>query len=213
VYSAPIVAEPNGNLDVLYWQHPTNPKTLTVSRGRQYFTRSTDGGATWSKPVAIGARAGTTALREWWIDGTLAADPAGNLYASWDTQRRSHDTGWLSWSTSGGRRWSAPRRVASSRSEHLMGLAAAGRRDIYVGWQTPVHGKGYATFLRRFSLGKGWTGPARKVSRGYGKATVWPGDTFGLSTRGGSAVLSWGSAIRGRSSEIYSATVTLPARR
>ena len=213
VYAAPIVAEPNGALDVLYWQHPTNPQTLAVSAGHQYFTRSTDGGATWSKPVPVGHSAGSISLLTWWIDGSLARDPAGNLYAAWDTQHGSRDTAWLAWSTNGGKRWSAPLRVASSRSGHLTQVVAVGPRDVYVGWQTPVRKKGYATFLRRMSVGKGWTGPAKKVSPRYGNAAVWPGDTFGLTTRGGSAVVSWGSAVGASpDSQIYASVVTLPAR-
>jgi hypothetical protein len=213
VYSAPIVAEPGGALDVLYWQHPTDAKTLTVSAGRQYFIRSVDGGSTWSHPVAVGTQAGTVGLKTWWIDGCLAVDSAGTLYASWDTQRRGRDTGWLAWSTNGGKRWSAPVKVASSRTEHLTQVAAAGRRNVYVGWQTIVRGKGYATFLRRYSVGHGWTGPAKKVSPAYGKPKIWPGDTFGLSTRGGTALLSWGSAVKKRlASDIYFRAAKLPAR-
>jgi hypothetical protein len=213
VYSAPIVAEPDGTLDVLYWQHPTNPKTLAVSPGRQYFTSSQDGGNTWSPRVVVGAQAGTMGLEDWWIDGSLAVDPAGILYATWDTQQGSRDTAWLAWSTDGGKHWSSPLKVASSRSGHLSEVAAAGRRNVYVGWQTIVPGKGYGTFLRRFSLGKGWTGPARRVSPAFGKPKVWPGDTFGLSTRNGTAFLSWGSAIKGRqTSDIYFATAKLRSR-
>lgn len=213
VYSAPIVAERGGALDVLYWQHPTDPKTLTVSPGHELFIRSTDRGNTWSKPVSVGPQAGTIGLTEWWIDGSLAVDPAGTLYAAWDTQRRGHDTGWLASSTNHGRRWTSPVRVASSRTEHLTEVAAAGRRNVYVGWQTVVRGKGYATFLRRFAVGEGWTAPARKISRDYGRPRVWPGDTFGLSTKNGSALLSWGSAIKGRAaSEIYFSAARLPAR-
>ncbi len=208
VFSAPIVAEPSGALDVLYWQHPTNPTTLAVSAGHEYFTRSTDGGSTWSARVPVGPRSGTIGLKSWWIDGSLAVDGAGTLYASWDTKRRSRDTGWLAWSTNGGKRWSTPLRVASSRSGHLTEVAAAGRRSVYVGWQSVVRGKGYATFLRPYSLGKGWTAPAARVSRAYGDPKVWPGDTFGLSASKGSAILSWGSATGRRAgSQIYAARV------
>jgi hypothetical protein len=213
VYSAPIVAERDGTLDVLYWQHPTNRQTLAVSPGHEYFTRSTDRGATWSRPVAVGPQAGTIGLAEWWIDGWLAADAAGNLYATWDTQRNSRDTAWLAWSTNGGKRWSAPLRVASSESGHLTEVAAAGRRDVYVAWQTVVGRKGYATFLRRLAVGRGWTSRAVRISAAYGKPTLWPGDTFGLSTRKGSALLSWGSALDGQAAaEIYAATAKLPPR-
>lgn len=212
VFSAPIVTEPDGAIDVLYWQHPTDTKTLVVSAGREYFLRSTNGGRTWTQPVLIGAHVGTVGVKEWWIDGSLATDGAGTLYATWDTQRQGRDTGWLAWSTNGGRRWSSPLRVASSTTEHLTEVAAAGRGSVYVAWQTIVRGKGYATFLRRYALGKGWTAPARRISPAYGRPRVWPGDTFGLSTRNGSAILSWGSAVGRPASEIYSSVVELPAR-
>jgi hypothetical protein len=210
VYSAPIVAERDGALDVLYWQHPTEASTLAVSPGHEYFTRSTDGGANWSTPVAVDPQAGTIGLREWWIDGALAVDRAGNLYVGWDTQRGHRDTAWLAWSTDGGKRWSRPLRLASSRSEHLVTVAAARARDVYVAWQTPVRGKGYATFLRRLAVGNGWSGPAKKIAPRYGNPRVWPGDTIGLSTSGGSAVVSWGSAVGGRQiSQIYATIVRL----
>jgi hypothetical protein len=92
-----------------------------------------------------------------------------------------------------------------------MVVAAVGPRDVYVGWQTPVPKKGYATFLRRYSVGKGWTGPATKISPRYGNVKNWPGDTFGLSTRGGSAVVSWGSALGRTASQIWATIARLPA--
>jgi len=205
-YSAPIVVEPNGTLGVLYWGHPTDPATLAVGPGTEYFTSSSDGGATWSSPVAVDPAAGTTALSIWWIDGTLATDSAGTLYAAWDTQTGTSDTGWLARSGDGGQTWSPPLRVTSGSTERLMELATAGTGSVYVGWQTPVPHRGYATYLRRLALGEGWTGNARRISHKYGSRRVWPGDTFGLSTRGGSAIVSWGS-----SGEILATRVALPA--
>jgi hypothetical protein len=205
VYSAPIVVEPNGTLGVLYWGHPTDPSTLAVGPGTEYFTRSSDGGATWSTPVPVDPGAGTSALTIWWIDGSLAVDPSGNLYAAWDTQTSTSDTAWLAWSTDGGKTWSSPLRATSGSTERLVEVAAAGRGSVYVGWQSPRPGKGYATYLRRYALTEGWTGPTRKVSRRYGSITTWPGDTFGLSTSQGSAIVSWGS-----SEEIYATRATLP---
>lgn len=212
VYSAPIVAEPDGTLDVLYIQDPTSRRTLRVSPGHEYFTRSTDGGSTWSKPVAVDPGTGTVSLDTWWIDGSLAVDPAGTLYAAWDTQDGKRDTAWLAWSSDGGKRWSAPLQVASSRQESLVEVAAAGRHDVYVGWQTPVPGKGYATYLRLLSVGHGWTSPSVRVSTAYGNPRRWPGDTFGISVEAnGAAVLSWGTAPhRRRLGEIYVAVAKLP---
>jgi hypothetical protein len=66
--------------------------------------------------------------------------------------------------------------------------------------------RGYATYVRRRSLAEGWTGPARRVSHKYGSKTLWPGDTFGLSSSGGHAVISWGT-----DEEIFATHLTLPA--
>jgi hypothetical protein len=214
VFGARVIAEPNGTLDVLYIQHPTDPTTLDVAPGGEYFTRSTDGGTTWSTPVAVDAQAGTINLTEWWIDGSLAVDPAGNLYAAWDTQRGRRDTAWLAWSSDGGQTWSPPLPVTSGSTEKLVEVAAAGPRNVYVAWQTPVPAKGYATYLRRLAVGNGWTTPARRISSAYGYATNWPGDTFGLSATSGTAIVSWGSTTPARvTSEIYSTRASLPARR
>lgn len=219
VFSAPIVAEPDGALDVLYWQHPTNPDTLALSPGREYSTRSTDGGTTWSTPVAVDPGAGSIALPVWWIDGSLAVDAAGNLYATWDTQRGRHDTAWLAWSSDGGRQWSkrlrvtSSKRVGSSKNENLVQVAAAGRGQVYVGWQTAAVNT-YATYVRRLSIGHGWTAPAQRVSA-WGDPSAWPGDTIGLSVEpSGAAVLSWGSLSGSRGvPEIYAASVKLPSSR
>lgn len=222
VFSAPIVPESNGALDVLYWQHPTSPQTLALSPGHEYFTRSTDGGSTWSTPVAVDPGAGKVTLPVWWIDGSIAVDPSNNLYAAWDTQSKHRDTAWLAWSTNGGRRWSRPRVVSSlrrhpgSKTEILVEVAAAGRRSVYAGWQrTGFFASGYATYLRRFSIGRGWTSPAVKVSGALSSPNAWPGDTIGVSAEpNGAGILSWGSArIGGRGlPDIYSASAKLPNR-
>jgi hypothetical protein len=204
-YSAPIVVEPDGTLDVLYWGHPTDQSTLAVGPGTEYFTRSSNGGVSWSTPVAVDPGAGSIALPTWWIDGSLAVDSSGNLYATWDTQTGKSDTGWLATSTDAGQTWSPPRRVTSGSTGRLTEVAAAGAGSVYVGWQTRVPRRGYATYLRRLALAKGWTGPAKRISHKYGSKTIWPGDTFGLSTSGGSAIVSWGS-----SDEIYATHTRLP---
>ena len=220
-FSAPIVAERSGTLDVLYWQHPTNPTTFALSPGHEYFTRSTDGGATWSTPVAVDPHAGSIALPVWWIDGSLAVDSAGDLVAAWDTQQKRRDTAWLAWSSDGGRRWSKPlrvtssKRVGSSKNENLVEVAAAARRSVYVAWQTTAGGW-YSTHVRRLSIGHGWTSHAVRISTVYGNGDAWPGDTLGLSVEpGGTAVVSWGEASVATPHgvpEIYGATVRLPNR-
>lgn len=221
VFSAPIVAEPDGTLDVLYWQHPTDPDTFALSPGNEYFTRSTDGGATWSTPAAVDPENGTIALPVWWIDGSLAVDRIGTLYAAWDTQSEQTDTAWLAWSTDGGSHWSKALRITSSKTsgsvknENLVEVVAAGPGKGYVAWQTPR--VGYATYVRRFAVGTGWTSRTVMVSDIYGNPASWPGDTFGVSVKpSGAVIASWGEASGATPNgvpEIYAASLKLPHRK
>src|SRR5438270_8360848 len=90
--SAPLVIEPDGRIDVLYQGYRiTNTSTDAMSPAVQYFTASGNGGKTWSSPVAVAPQAGTMSLSEWWIDGDIGRDAAGNLYAVWDTQGANSD--------------------------------------------------------------------------------------------------------------------------
>jgi hypothetical protein len=218
-YDASVLVQPNGVVDALMLDHPLTSKTFKVHPGHELFTSSRDGGKTWSRAVEVGASAGTLSDTEWWIDGDLSSDRAGDLYATWDTQSASgkSDIGWLSYSADGGRNWSAPIRVTPDRGNavHIVESAAtvAGIADI--AWQSDNSPRGYATYLRPFSIRHGWLTPVTKVSRQYGNRAIWPGDTFGISVlsggparRGGpgQVALSWGSAVGGsKDSEIYAA--------
>jgi BNR/Asp-box repeat len=216
--SAPLVVEPGGRIDVLYQgYHITNDTTYTMKPAHSYFTSSADGGATWSAPVAVGPQGGTMSLSEWWIDGDIGIDAAGNLYATWDTQVTTsghrHDIGWLSYSADHGAHWSAPRQAPPDRRNvpHIMEVAGGGDGVAYVSWLSNSNPAGYAEYLRAFSIKRGWTSPPARISARYGSTAVWPGDTTGLSTLSpGEVVASWGSdypAVSGKEAEIYAAKV------
>jgi hypothetical protein len=213
--SAPLVVEPNGRIDVLYQDYPiTNTTTYAMDLGRQYFTSSTDGGTTWSTPVQVGAASGTMSLDEWWIDGGIAADSAGNLYAVWDTQGANNDIGWLSYSVDHGHTWSAPIQVTPDQLQtpHVMEVAGGGAGTAYVSFFSGADPRGYADYLRTFSITRGWLSAPFQVSPEFGDTSVWPGDTFGLSTLSpGHLVLSWGSttASSGKKSDIFAAPVSV----
>ena len=211
--SAPLVVEPNGTIDVLYQDYPTNASTFALSPGNEYFTSSRDGGDTWSAPVEVGASGGTMSLQEWWIDGAIGIDSAGNLYATWDTQGSSSDTGWLSYSTDHGASWSAPIQVPADTANvpHIVESAGAGPGVAYVGWLSDNQPAGYAEYLRAYKIGTGWLDAPVQISTQYGDPSVWPGDTFGISTLSPTQVaLSWGSATPATPnvSEIYAGVVT-----
>jgi len=222
--SAPLVVEPDGRIDVLYQGYQvTDTTTYALSPAYSYFTSSSDGGATWSTPVAVGPQAGTMSLAEWWIDGDIGIDAAGNLYATWDTQGTNpdgsaNDIGWLSFSTDHGARWSAPVQAPADQLgvPHIMEVTGAGRGIAYVTWLSDSNPAGYALFLRAFSITRGWLSAPDQITTDYGNSTVWPGDTTGLSVLSPTDVVAgWGSDypdVSGNQSEIYAANIaaTLP---
>ena len=214
---ASIVVGASGQVDVLYQDYPTNTSTHTLRPATNYFTSSSDKGAHWSTPVAVGAQAGTMSTAEWWNDASLGIDSAGNLYATWDTQSKGSrlkrgDVGWLAYSTDGGARWSAPVQATPNEVDvpHIMEVVGAGAGAAYVGWLSDASPRGYLLFLRPFSIRSGWKTVALRVSPTYGRRSVWPGDTFGLSMRAPDEVVtSWGSAasMHARTAAIYGVRV------
>ena len=212
---APLLIGRDGRIDVLYQALAiTSAKSLTLGPGHVYFTSSGDDGKTWSRPVPIAPDSGSVATSTWWIDGAIAADAAGILYATWDTQASGRDTGWLSYSANGGRTWSPPVRVTpdDTTAPHIVESAGGSPGIDYVGWLSDSSPHGYAQYLRVFAVGRGWlTGPVQ-VSRQFGKSSVWPGDTFGIATLPDAPtpalVLTWGSAISARS-HVYAARVSI----
>ena len=215
--SAPLVIEPSGRIDVLYQgYHITDTTTYVMEPAYSYFTSSADGGMTWSAPLRLGPLGPTMSLAEWWIDGDLAIDAAGNLYATWDTQNNGEDVGWLSFSTNRGRTWSKPVQAPADRLEvpHIIQVAGGPPGVAYVGWLSSSNPSGYALFLRAFSVTSGWLSDPIQVSTQFGDTSVWPGDTFGIAALSTTEVaLAWGSAVPsgGGKSEIFGRTVAIQA--
>jgi hypothetical protein len=90
--------------------------------------------------------------------------------------------------------------------------AGAGPGIADIAWLADNSPRGYATYLRPFSIRHGWLAPVTQVSSQYGDPAIWPGDTFGISVLPGRhgagarehVALSWGSAVGGsKNSEIY----------
>jgi hypothetical protein len=217
--SGPMVIEPDGRVDVLYQGYQiTDTTTFTMNPAYSYFTASTDHGITWSPPVRVGAQGGTMSLAEWWIDGDIAIDTGGNLYATWDTQGTNadgtaNDTGWLAFSSDGGRHWTGPIQASSDRLDvpHIIEVSGGAAGTAYAGWLTSSTPEGYSLYLRTFSIKSGWLSAPVKVSTQFGDTSVWPGDTIGVSTAApGQLVLSWGSATpsTGKKSQIFAVPVT-----
>jgi hypothetical protein len=108
--SRPVVG-PDGSLYV-FWDGATRLSTLDSI----WVVKSTDGGATWGKPVQISTLHETEELANtvFRVNSfpAAAATPNGDLYANWttDTEPVGSVAVW-SKSTDGGAHWSAPARV------------------------------------------------------------------------------------------------------
>jgi hypothetical protein len=222
--SAPLLVEPGGRIDVEYQgYHITNDVTYTMTPAHSYFTSSDDGGKTWSVPVQVGPDRLSMSKAEWWIDGDLGRDAAGNLYITWDTQHDGSDVGWLSYSTDHGKSWSALQRVTpdADNATHIVQVVGGRGGVAYVGWLADSSSRGYAQYVRAFSISRGWTSAPVRISNQFGDAAVWPGDTFGISVLSGgdpaipgsqSLAVSWGSAVADKPnphSAIFEAVVSI----
>jgi len=216
--SNPVVVQPGGRLGMLSWGHFVGKAPgYKVFPGHERFAFSADGTSWPRHPLTLWPGKGPIAVGVWWIDGNLAVDAGGTLYATWDTQTPAGDIGWLTWSADGGKSWSRPVRVTPDHTSalHLVEAAGGGRGIAYVGWQTSASPHGYATYVRPYSVTRGWLGAAIRVSPRFGNPKIWPGDTFGIATLPGTGKVSitWGSATgTSRYSGIWGTVITLPAR-
>jgi hypothetical protein len=94
---------------------------------------------------------------------------------------------------------------------HLMNVAGLGRHGAVVAWLVKVPKKGYAAYVRRFSLSGAWLTDPVRLSRQFGRPRMWPGDTIGISALSSHhrhrIVMSWGSAYgQSKVAQIWAAT-------
>ena len=97
-----------------------------------------------------------------------------------------------------------------SNVPHIMAVVGGAAGTAYVSWLSSSDPRGYALYLRAFSIKSGWVSAPQQVSTEFGDPSVWPGDTTGISMLSPSQlVLSWGSATpsSGKKSDIFVANV------
>src|SRR6266404_7414555 len=107
--SRPVVG-PDGTLYV-FW----DGSTRLASFDSTWMVKSADGGATWSRPLAVAPLIDSSPLHNtaFRVNSypAAAAAPNGDLYATWTTVIGGASTAVYSKSTDGGTTWSAPTRV------------------------------------------------------------------------------------------------------
>jgi len=117
--SRPVVA-PNGTLYV-FW----DAATRLASTDSTWMVKSTDGGATWSAPLAVAPLIDSSPLHDtvFRVNSfpAAAAAPNGDLYVTWTTVISGASTAVYSKSTDGGATWSAPTRVFTAGNRTPIG--------------------------------------------------------------------------------------------
>jgi hypothetical protein len=98
------------------------------------FSRSTDGGRTWSLPLRINDDSATQHAVHWF--GTLSVAPNGRVDACWNDTRHSPNNSlselYYSWSEDGGQTW-APNRALSPPFNHSLGYPRQNKMGDYIG--------------------------------------------------------------------------------
>jgi hypothetical protein len=98
------------------------------------FSRSTDGGRTWSVPLRINDDSPTQNAAHWF--GTLSVAPNGRIDACWNDTRHSADNSrselYYSWSDDGGMTWAANRPLSPPFNQSL-GYPQQEKMGDYIG--------------------------------------------------------------------------------
>ena len=164
-----LAADRSGAISALYVVGREIPgKRWPVSALR--YTRSTDLGRTWSRPVTVndGAEFGAHNFH------ALTAAPDGSLLATWLDAREGSSGVWMSRSTDGGRTWAPNRPIYTDPTCPCCrtAVAVAGDGAIYVAWRAVLQGDVRDVVVSRSDDdGKSWSAPVRARDDGW----VYPG--------------------------------------
>ncbi len=205
--SSPILVSPNGTIMILYEDYNMT-SAHKLENGYNYFIESTNGGKSWSNRVLVGYGSGYLPNTDWWIDGCIFLGSNGTIYATYDLSVGSYDYPFLSYSQDGGRTWNTVMVEDNATPYwHLIQGAAGPEGMVYLAWVTnSSSGSGLSPYIRVYSTVAGrFLTPIERISDTYGNATVWGGDTIGVSVLNGQSVgVSWGQATgNSANSEIY----------
>jgi hypothetical protein len=130
----------------------------STCKSRIFFSRSTDGGASWSAPVKVNDLAG---LDDQFFPAMLVDEASGRIALTYydtvgDSTRASTNLYYQS-STDGGASWSAPLKVTSASTNET----TAGAYGVQYGWRTGIDGIDGRYF------------PAWTDRRGGGHEEIW----------------------------------------
>ena len=152
-YSPSLAVDGGGNLYAA-WDDRRNDESDI------YFTRSSDGGATWSANVKVNDDAGSADQ----YTPSLTADGAGSLNLAWVDYWDGDRDVYFARSTDGGNTWSASARVnddAGSASQSAPSLAVDGGGNLHLAWKDYRDESNEVYFARSTDGGNTWSANLR----------------------------------------------------
>jgi hypothetical protein len=160
-----MVAAPDGDLYSLYTVGKEVPGAR-FPRSALRFSRSEDGGRTWSAPISVneGERFGSHNFH------ALLAGRGGVVHAAWLSADRGRSAVWLRSSADGGRSWDTARAIDSTEAcpccRTGLGLGPDGR--LYVSWRKVFDGNVRdVVVMRSTNGGSSWEPPVRPREDGW----------------------------------------------
>jgi hypothetical protein len=155
-----IVADLNAN-SYAVWQDARHGGTYN---NRIYFSRSTDGGVTWSPNVSVTTDIPTTTVTNQLAPRIAFDNASGQVWVVWQDNRRGHYDIYSSNSSDGGVTWAPSVRVNDDAvnpgaNKLHPSLVISDGGHIYVAWQDQRNGNDDVYFSRSADGGATWLQP------------------------------------------------------
>src|SRR6266850_2188713 len=144
--SNPLIAVDAGGAIIVVWQDTSDFLTSNV-----FFSRSSDGGNTFSAPINLSQ----TIVSAFYSVPQIAVDTAGNISVVWES-----DAIWFSGLSNGGATFSAPKMLSTSTDGSLDPQIAVDKNgNINVVWEDDITGHSDISFSRSADNGANFLPP------------------------------------------------------
>jgi Neuraminidase (sialidase) len=163
----------------------------TAGNWEIFYSKSTDGGATWSAPVNVSNNSGDS-------EGTKIAVNAGTIYLAWYDYTPANVEIFFSKSTDGGVTWSAPVNVSNNDGGSYGPAIVADAGTIHVAWWDNTPGNAEIFYSNSTDGGATWSAPVNVSNNSVGSV----GPTIAVDS--GTIHLAWGDDTPGNPEIFYS---------